>query len=284
MRAPVPPRPTPVSLHLQDFPLPRAQRAVLIVHGLGEHMGRYQHMADWFNQRGYSVRGYDHYGHGHSPGPRGSITDNNMLLDDLRTQFHDYQSELGYSPILLGHSMGGLVAAAAVTTGWVQPRALVLSSPALRTWISPSVQLLAHVLALTVPDIPLWQRLPNHKLSHDPQVTPTFLADPLRHGRMTPRLAYFLMRGGREVLAKAACLQIPTLLLVAGEDELVDPSGSRDFAAAAPPSLVTLHEFPGLYHELFNEAEPARSEVLNELAIWLKSLETRYPARMVASR
>jgi alpha-beta hydrolase superfamily lysophospholipase len=257
-------------LFLRDWPLPQARGAVLIVHGLGEHSGRYQRLAQWFNQRGYAVRGYDQRGHGQTPGRRGALRHGDDLLEDLASVYNDYSSALPHAPLLLGHSMGGLVAARAVLDGRVTPPAMLLSSPALRSWESPRMIRLARVLSRVAPNLPLRNGLAFDKLSHDAQVVADYRSDPLRHGWITPRLADFIFRAGTSCIADGATLAVPTLLLVADSDELVDPSGSRAFARkAAPSGQLTTRFFSTLYHELFNEAEPGRSQVLMQLADWL---------------
>ena len=257
-------------LFLRDWPLPQARAAVLIVHGLGEHSGRYQRLAQWFNQRGYAVRGYDQRGHGQTPGQRGALRHRDDLLEDLASVYNDYSNGLPHAPLLLGHSMGGLVAARAVLDGRITPPALLLSSPALRSWESPWLIRLARVLSRVAPNLPLRNGLDASKLSHDPQVAAGYRSDPLRHGWITPRLADFIFHDGATCIADAASLALPTLLLVADSDELVDPSGSRAFARkAASSGQLTTRFFSTLYHELFNEAEPGRSQVLMQLADWL---------------
>ncbi|WP_139350163.1 alpha/beta hydrolase [Rhodanobacter sp. C03] len=257
-------------LFLRDWPKAKARAAVLIVHGLGEHSGRYQRLAEWFNQRGYAVRSYDQRGHGQTPGQRGALRHADDLLEDLATVYHDYANGLPHAPLLLGHSMGGLVAARTVLDGRVTPPALVLSSPALRSWEPAWLVRLARVLNRVAPRLPLRSSLKFHKLSHDPQVALAYHADPLRTGSITPRLADFIFQSGATCIADAASLSVPTLLLVADSDELVDPSGSRAFAKVAVPTRqLTTRYFSTLYHELFNEAEPGRSQVLMQLGDWL---------------
>lgn len=257
-------------LLLRDWPRHDARGAVLVVHGLGEHSGRYGRLATWFNQRGYAVRGYDQRGHGQSPGRRGALRHRDDLLADLAAVYHDYARAAGQPPLLLGHSMGGLVAARAVLDGALAPPALVLSSPALRSRESPRMIRLAAILARLLPNLPLRSGLDAGRLSHDPQVAADYLADPLRHGWITPRLADFIFREGAACIADAARLAVPTLLLVAESDELVDPAGSRAFAkAAAPGGQLTTRFFASLYHELFNETEPGRGQVLMQLGDWL---------------
>lgn len=257
-------------LFLRDWLLPQARSAVLIVHGLGEHSGRYQRLAQWFNQRGYAVRSYDQRGHGMTPGPRGALRHGDDLLEDLATVYNDYAGSSPQPPLLLGHSMGGLVAARAVLDGRITPPALVLSSPALRSW-EPAWRIkLAQTLTRVLPNLPLRNGLDAGKLSHDPQVAADYRGDPLRHSWITPRLAEFIFRAGAASIADAASLALPTLLLVADSDSLVDPSGSRAFARkAAASGQLTTRFFSTLYHELFNEAEPGRGQVLMQMADWL---------------
>jgi len=258
-------------LFVRDWPLEQAHGAVLLVHGLGEHSGRYLRLAAWFNQRGYAVRGYDQRGHGRTPGQRGALRRADDLLTDLAAVYRDYAGELPAAPLLLGHSMGGLVALRTVLDGRVAPPALVLSSPALRSWEPPWRIRLARLLAPLVPRLPLRNHPPSARASHDTGVVAAYLDDPLRSGWITPRLADFIFRAGATCIADAAQLARPTLLLAAGSDDLVDPAGSREFSRLATPTgVLTTHFFPALYHELFNEAEPWRGQVLARLDGWLQ--------------
>lgn len=257
----------------RHWALPGAHRAVLLVHGLGEHSGRYRHVATWFNARGYDVMAYDQRGHGLTPGPRGALSREDDLLSDLAAVYADYAAQAPALPLLLGHSMGGLVAARAVLDGRVTPAALVLSSPAFRSHEAPWLQSLAAVLSRTLPNLPLRTGLALDHLSHDAAVIAAYRDDPLCSGRITPRMADFIFRAGPSCIADAARLPVPTLLLAAGADRLVDPAGSREFASAAwsSPHLTTRH-FDTLYHELFNESEPGRSQVMKQLGDWLARL------------
>lgn len=261
----------PLCLH--DWPLAQARGGVLVVHGLGEHAGRYAPLARWFNAHGYAVRAFDQRGHGQSPGPRGVLNHPDDLLADLSVVHADYAHALGPAPILLGHSMGGLVALRAVLDERITPEALVLSSPALRSHASPGLQRLAAILARLLPNLRLSSGLGPEWLSHDPQAMASYAGDTLRHDRISPRLADFIFRAGAACIADAGRLEVPTLLLVAGDDALVDAGGSRDFsAAAAATKQLTTRYFANLYHELFNEAEPSRTQVLMQLEDWLEKV------------
>ena len=260
-------------LRLHDWPLPQARGGVLLVHGLGEHAGRYGDLARWFNAHGYAARAWDQRGHGESPGPRGVLNHPDDLLADLAVVHADYARTLGAAPLLLGHSMGGLVALRAVLDERITPQALVLSSPALRSHASPGLRRLAATLARLAPNLRLRNGLDLERLSHDPLVVAAYRDDALCHDRVSPRLADFIFRAGAACIADADRLEVPALLLVAGEDALVDAAGSRDFStAAARTKRLTTRYFAGLYHELFNEAEPGRGQVLMQLEDWLERL------------
>lgn len=258
-------------LYLRDWPRQAAHDAVLIVHGLGEHSGRYQALAQWFLAHGYAVRSYDQRGHGRTPGQRGALRRGDDLLSDLSTVYEHYTASLGQPPLLLGHSMGGLIVLRAVLDGRVEPPRLVLSSPALRSYEAPWLHRLAAVLARVLPNLPLRNGLPLDGLTHDPNVIEAYRNDPLCTRCITPRLADFIFRAGASCIAEAWRLRVPTLLLAAGSDRLVDPSGSRDFSNGAwATKQLTSRFFDTLFHELFNETETGRHQVLAQLQDWLR--------------
>jgi alpha-beta hydrolase superfamily lysophospholipase len=271
--------PDGTTIFLREWPVPDgvpARGALLLVHGLGEHSGRYAHVGERLAALGLHVRAYDHRGHGESDGPRGSLPHPEALLDDLRAVFDDLAAAQGGAPpFLLGHSLGGATAARAATGGWVTPRGLVLSSPALRVSPSPVERGLIAVARRAAPDTGFPNRLPIDKVSHDPAVVAAYKADGLNHDRITPRMYDFLADAGAAARRDAARFTVPTLLLVAGADALVDARGAREFSAALPAGVGTLHWYDGLYHELFNEREPDRSGVLGDLDAWLEEQLSR---------
>jgi alpha-beta hydrolase superfamily lysophospholipase len=120
-----------------------------------------------------------------------------------------------------------------------------------------------------VPDLAVPHRLPLDRISRDPAVVAAVRADPLCHDRITPRLARFLDEAGAAAIRDAPRLRVPTLLLVAGDDRLVDPSGAHAFAAAMPAGYCSVRDFPGYYHEVFNEREPERAAALAALRDWV---------------
>lgn len=260
------------NLAVQEWPLEpqtRMRGVVLLVHGLGEHAGRYDRVACQLNDWGFAVRGYDQYGHGESGGPRGGLPSDSRLLDDLADLVDSTRARMvaGTPLILFGHSLGGLVAARFVSLALRPVEGLVLSSPALDTGFTALQKLLLALLPRIAPNWRVGNGLDPALLSHDPAVVAAYRADKFVHDRISARLARFIADAGPATLALAPGWSVPTLLLYAGADQLVKPAGSQAFAAAAPPQLVHARCFETLYHEIFNErqAEP----VFAELKAWL---------------
>jgi alpha-beta hydrolase superfamily lysophospholipase len=180
--------------------------------------------------------------------------------------------------VLLGHSLGGLVAARFVAGGLEAPPpawrrdvdALVLSSPALDIGMTTAKRALLATLETVTPNIGIANGLDANDISRDAAVVAAYRADPLVHDRIAPRLVRFLADAGPAVLALAPRWQVPTLLLYAGSDRCVVPAGSAAFAAAAPASVLVTRAFPALFHEIFNE--PEQDEVFAVLTAWLDTL------------
>lgn len=252
--------------HLAEEVRPRA--IVLVVHGLGEHCHRYDAFARRLNGWGFAVRSYDQYGHGDSGGMRGALPQQARLLDDLADLIECTRNRArGVPLVLLGHSMGGVVAAGFVARGLLPVDALVLSSPALATRLSPVQRLLMRVVPRITPNLAVGNGLDPEYLSHDPAVVAAYRGDIRVHDRITGRLARFIADEGERVRDAAPRWTVPTLLLYAGDDRLVDPAGSREFGEKAPAGVVTTRCFPHLWHEIFNERDS--DPVYDELRQWL---------------
>lgn len=265
-----------LKLHWREWPVDQPRGTVLVVHGHGEHIGRYAHVADDLNRQGWAVAGYDQRGHGRSPGRRGRLAHSDDLLHDLAAAIDQARARWPQGPfVVLGHSMGGATAARFAlgqmgleAAAWARHvDGYVLSSPALD--VAPSLwqRMLLAVGRRLAPDLGAPSGLKSAWVSRDPAEVAKYDADPLVHDTIAPRLADFLIESGRRVLECAPRWQVPTLLIYAGSDRCVDPAGSDRFAAAAPHQWVTARAFPTLYHEIFNE--PERQEVLDEMHHWL---------------
>lgn len=260
------------NLALRDWPatVVRPQRGmVVLVHGLGEHTGRYQELARRLNGWGFAVRGYDQYGHGESGGVRGALPSAMRLVEDLADVIDSTRKRMrqGLPLIVLGHSLGGLVAASAVAQGAVAIDGLVLSSPVFDAALNAFQKLLVATLPRIAPNLTVGNGLDPDFLSHDADVVARYKADPMVHDRISARLGRFIADTGPQVVERAGQWQVPTLLMYAGADKLVDPGGSRAFAAAAPAQVVTARCFEDLFHEIFNEIDA--QPVFDLLRRWL---------------
>jgi alpha-beta hydrolase superfamily lysophospholipase len=266
------------TLALREWPLAGEPRAVVqLVHGIGEHIGRYAHVAQRLNDWGFAARGHDHYGHGASSGVRGGLPSVLRLVDDLALVIDETRRIRPNRPlVLLGHSLGGLVAASFVARAVRPVDALVLSSPGLDPGLSAAQKLLIAVLSRIAPTFRMGNGLDDNYLSHDPAVVQAYRDDPSCHDRIGARLARFLADEGAVVMEAAPRWPVPTLLLYAGDDHLVKPAGSRAFAAAVPAGRVEAHCFERLYHEIFNEL--ASAPVFDALAQWLATQPGTAPA------
>ena len=245
---------------VQDWPLDSSVKlrgVVIVVHGLGEHAGRYEHVARHLNAWGFAVRGYDQCGHGESSGARGSLPSDTRLLDDLADMVDSTRTRYGKDTpvILIGHSMGGLVVGRFVSLQMRAVEGLVMSSPALDAGMNAFQKLLVSVLPKIAPDLRVGNGVKPQFVSHDPAVVAAYKADPLVHDRISARLARFIAAAGPQTLALAPQWTVPTLLMYAGDDRLLNADGSRVFAAQAPKNVVTTQCFDTLYHEIFNEKD-----------------------------
>jgi alpha-beta hydrolase superfamily lysophospholipase len=267
-------------IFIRDWLVPGARHGVVIMHGLGEHSGRYEDVARFFNELGWSVRAFDHRGHGKSGGPRGDTTDNDAILSDAKRVFDDFAKKVGAPPVLLGHSMGGLFAARFATGGMANLGGLILSSPALKLPLSGVQRFLLRALHALAPGWGAPNGLKTRYLSHDPAVEKAYLADPLVHGKISARLLACMLDAIDFSHAAAPGVAVPTLMVVAGDDRLVDASGSDAFfGRLRKTELNRLHCYDGFYHEIFNET--GKSRVLDDMQAWLRQLEALQEQRVL---
>lgn len=250
---------------------PGGRRGIYLLHGLGEHSRRYDAIACWLNSLGWQVRAHDHRGHGASDGKRGVLERSDAFADDAAAQIEQFGRDLGQPPILLGHSMGGGMAAELVVTRRLPVAGLVLSSPALAIPLAAPMRAAVKLLNLAAPTLALGNGLDATYLSHDAATVAAYRGDPLVHDRACARLVSWLYQAGLQARQNAASLSVPTVLLVAGADRLVDPAGSRQFAQRAPARQLAMHWYDDAWHEIFNENAERRERVLADLQAWLQA-------------
>lgn len=256
--------------HWVDVPLGDIYGVVVLVHGIGEHSKRFEELVSWLVMHEYAVLGYDQYGHGKSPGKRGAIDTETRLTDDLRAMINEAKKQFAGLPLyLVGHSMGGLVALDYAQAHPDEITGVVALSPALDFDISPFKRLFQPLLLRIAPDWALGNGLPVSGISRNREVIAAYRQDPLVHDKITPRLAQYVLTASERVRGKTQVWPVPTLLLYAGADQLVNPQGSADFAAQAPQDVVTAQCFDDAYHELHHE--PDTTAFYQALQNWLPS-------------
>lgn len=252
----------------QDPAVPRVWTFV-VVHGLGEHGGRYQRFAEWFTARGATVYSMDHRGHGHSGGPRGHAPSLEALLDDIDRVVRHAHTESGGPVVLVAHSFGGLLGIAYALRHPDQLNKAVFSAPLLKVKIAVPgwKRAVGRVLPKVAPRTALSNEVDPALLSHDPAVATAYTGDPLVHNRITAGLYGDTIARGEEFIARAGELTVPFLLLHGGHDQIVDPGGSQRFFARARVPERAFILYPGMYHEIFNEVDQER--VFQDIESWL---------------
>lgn len=247
---------------------PEPERVLLFVHGFAEHSGRYEHVATWFAARGCAVHAYDQQGHGHSEGPRGHARRFGDLLDDLEQHLDTLRrAHSGLPVFVVGHSMGGLVAATFARERQAEVAGYVLSGPALSVRVSRANAIFARVARHLAPRLTRSAGIPPEALSRDPEVVRAYIEDPLVFEAISVSLAAGLLEAAQRTLAGAAEVRAPMLLLHGEADRLCPVEGSRRFYEKLAVPDKRLCVYPGLYHEIFNEPEQLR--VFQDLLDWL---------------
>jgi acylglycerol lipase len=251
------------------LPAEAVKPPVVLVHGAGEHGGRYAHVAARLVREGHPVYALDHRGHGRSDGPRAMIGRIDRLVADLRLFVARVQAEQGGArPFLVGHSLGGAVA---LTYALEHPGTLdglVLSGPAVATEAVPAaLKAIVAVLSALAPRLPVF-KIDEQLISRDPAVVRAYGEDPLNFtGKLPARTLGEMLRAMDTLPGRVGALRMPLLALHGSDDGLCPPAGSRMVHAGAASADKTLKIYDGLYHEVFNEPEQAR--VLDDLAAWL---------------
>jgi alpha-beta hydrolase superfamily lysophospholipase len=241
----------------------------VVAHGLGEHGGRYRHLAAWFTPLGATVYAMDHRGHGLSGGQRGHAPSLKALLEDMDAVVMRARTESGGPVVLIGHSFGGLLA---ITYALAHPDHIekaVFSAPLLipkvkvPAWKRP----LTKVLPRVAPRLAVSNEVDANLLSHDPEIARRYVSDPLVHDRITGGLYGETIARGEEFIARAGELRVPFLLMQGRDDQVVDPIGSQRFFARATAPDRAFCLYPGMYHEIFNEVDQAK--VFQDVDSWL---------------
>jgi alpha-beta hydrolase superfamily lysophospholipase len=257
-------------LYSHGWPCEQEPKAIVcVVHGLGEHCGRYAHVAEALNSACYAVLSYDQRGHGQTTGKRGHAPSFDALLDDVSLMLAEAADHYpGIPYFLYGHSMGGNVVLRHAISRKPQIAGVIATSPALGANKTPlPVQLIGKAMYRLKPEFSMSNGLDRAGLSHDSQVINAYQADPLVHDRVTARFGLDLLDSMEWVSEHASEFPPIPLLLVHGTmDRITSAAATQEFASQIKGECE-LKLWDGLYHETHNE--PEKAEVLNYMIDWL---------------
>ncbi len=255
--------------------------ALYIVHGLGEHSGRYQHVAGWFNARGVAVYSGDYPGFGRTKGKRGHADSFATILDSIEQGWRNMCAELPQVPHFIpGHSLGGLLVTEFLLSrsSDKQIEGAIITSPGYRAAFEVPAwkNTLAKILTPLFPSLAIPSGLPVDAISRDPEVVREYIADPLVHDKVSLRFYEQMNQQMASIFTRVEQfpLDMPVYWMQAGADRLVDPQAARQFYNLLPEaSHRHFKQWEGLYHEILNESE--KEEVLQEIWAFLEPLMNR---------
>ncbi len=254
-----------------DAPSSGVPKAViLIVHGLGEHSGRYGNYVNYFVPRGYALYSFDTRGQGRSDGARGYVERFDRYVEDIERRAAEARSDWPGTPLfILGHSLGSLMVLSYARQHPDRLTGLIVTGTALKDALALPAwkRNLATVFSRVTPSLKMDNGIALSSLSHDPAVIAAYKADPLTHTWGTPRLATESEVVRAQIRQSATAWRVPTLMLHGGADPICLAEGARQFAAQTPAGVVEYHEYPNLYHEIHNE--PERAQVFGDIEAWL---------------
>ena len=251
---------------------PRA--VICLVHGLGEHSGRYNHLAAFLNASGYALLAFDLRGHGKSEGKRGHSKSMDALMNDISALLEEGKRRHPNRPFFLyGHSLGGNLVLNHALRRLPKVDGVIATGPALRPAFEPPAWkiTLGKIMYNLFPSLSMSNELDRQMLSRDPEVVNAYINDPLVHDRITARLGMDLLSSGLWALENASSFPVPLLLMHGEADGLTSAQASKEFAAKAG-GICTLKVWDGLYHEIHNE--PEKEQVFACLESWLKKNES----------
>jgi alpha-beta hydrolase superfamily lysophospholipase len=261
-----------LEIFFQQWEVTNPKAILVIIHGLGEHSGRYGNLIDALQNRGIAIYGLDHRGFGRSGGKRGHVDSFMDYIYDMKIFVNMLKDKHPNKPvIMLGHSMGGVLALKYALTHAEDLDALILSSPGL----VPAIKVpawkknLAIFLSSKIPSLTMPSGLDATTISRDKEVVKQYLADPLVHDKVTPRFYVEMMNTIDECINRCGEVTLPLLLIHGTADALVLDEASKIVYEKAKSKDKTLKLFEGLYHETMNELEPDRKKVLKFLADWI---------------
>ena len=263
-----------VEIFFQKWVVEKARAVLILVHGVGEHSGRYGNLLKSLAGKNISVFALDHRGHGKSEGKRGHVDSFMDYIYDLKlfTEFVKEENK-GLPVILYGHSMGGTIAAKYAMTYPDDLSMLVLSSPCFRVAMELPEwkRKLGSFLSSRIPSFTVSTGLDANMISHDKSYVASYSNDPLVHDKGSARFAVEFTRAQEECLANAAAIRKPLLVFHGKGDPIVDYKAAEQFYNDASSSNKKLFLYENLYHETINEIPSDAEKVLRDVTGWINA-------------
>jgi acylglycerol lipase len=259
-------------LFYQSWEKPDPRGIIVLSHGVGEHSSRYDNLLQAVNADDIEVYALDHRGHGRSEGKRGHIMSFDQYLDDFNLLVKLAQTHNpGRPTIILGHSMGGVIALKYVLKYGQDFAGLILSSAGFKNKVEvPAWKAKAALLLSGIwPSLSMPTGIESRLLSHDQIVVQAYIDDPLVHDLVSSRWYTEFTAAGEECLAGAGELKLPLLIIHGQSDGIVDYQGSTTVMQKAASNDKELHLIEDLYHETMNETEQERNKVLKIISTWI---------------
>ena len=245
---------------------------MVIVHGLGDHAGRYETLINSFKTRGISFYALDLRGHGKSQGKRGHVDSFLDYVEDLKYFINHIKEINNEKPlILMGHSMGGSIAARYALTYQDDIDALVLSSPALKPVVTKSqfMQSIAPFLSMIAPSFSVNSEIDPDKISHDTDAVKAYQSDDLVHDQITLKCWDEFAKNNENCLDRAMEIQLPVFIMHGTEDQVADIDGAHLFFDKISSTDKAFESADGCYHEILNEDKDLRAKTINNLVKWV---------------
>jgi len=260
-----------VSLYTRDWLIEKPKAVMVLAHGFGEHINRYNHVADFFNKNGFSVFGYDRRGHGKSEGKRGHTSSHDAIVDEIALVINKAKSEFPNLPVVLyGHSQGGHlvlfhlikrepnVDAAVVTGPWIQ---LGFQPPAFKIFIG-------RMLSKVLPTLSMPNELNHDALARDKSVAKEYAEDPLNVFEITTACGAAMLDNADWLNQYSGEISVPLMINHGGSDPVISPEATKQFAERVTGN-ITLKIWEDSYHEIHNDLD--KEAVFEEILSWIQT-------------
>ena len=259
-----------LKLFAVDWSVKKPKAVIALVHGQGEHIGRYAHVAKWYNERNVALMGFDQQGYGRSEGKRGHANSQKALLDDIGLFLEQTLERYPDTPVFLyGHSLGGGLVLQYVLQRDPILAGLIVTSPLIRlAFQAPALKVIVgKFLRHILPTLTLPTGLAANFISHDPAVVLAYRADPLVHDKLSTAAGVAILEMGEWLDSFSGIFSIPVLLMHGADDKITSAAATKAFFGRVAGE-VAHKEWPGLWHEMHNEKE--QEQVFSYTLAWME--------------